>query len=87
MAEDMESDFIDFQRTERGFVLGKFIDTYGEKCSLQKSSLATEDHIWLGMDHGTHVEGQCLARMHLSRRLAEQLGRHLIYFANTGELP
>lgn len=36
--------------TQRGFELYEFKDQYGEKCSLQKSSLATADAIWLGID-------------------------------------
>lgn len=36
--------------TQRGFSRLEFTDRYGEKCSLQKSSLATEDAIWLGID-------------------------------------
>lgn len=39
------------EKTERGFNIIEFIDKYGEKCSLQKSSLATEDCIWLGIDN------------------------------------
>lgn len=35
--------------TARGFTLGKFVDLYGSECSIQKSSLATEDAIWLGV--------------------------------------
>lgn len=37
-------------KTERGFSIIEFIDRYNTKCSLQKSSLATEDCIWLGCD-------------------------------------
>ena len=37
--------------TGRGFALIEFDDYYGAKCSLQKSSLATEDAIWLGIDN------------------------------------
>ena len=37
-------------RTSRGFSIAKFKDRYGNVCSLQKSSLATEDCIWLGVD-------------------------------------
>lgn len=37
-------------KTERGFALNEFTDRYGAKCSIQKSSLATEDAIWLGID-------------------------------------
>lgn len=36
--------------TGRGFALKTFTDRYGIKCSLQKSSLATEDAIWFGVD-------------------------------------
>ena len=36
--------------TPRGFHRIDFTDRYGENCSLQKSSLATEDAIWLGID-------------------------------------
>jgi hypothetical protein len=34
--------------TERGFARVEFKDRNGENCSLQKSSLAFEDCIWLG---------------------------------------
>jgi hypothetical protein len=36
--------------TSRGFSIISFTDLYGDQCSLQKSSLATEDAIWLGID-------------------------------------
>lgn len=36
--------------TERGFALIEFQDRYDNKCSLQKSSLATEDAVWFGLD-------------------------------------
>ena len=39
-----------FETTERGFDLASFIDRYGSQCSIQKSSLASEDAIWLGID-------------------------------------
>ena len=41
---------MDLTKTERGFEIGEFTDRYGAKCSLQKSSLATEDAIWLGVN-------------------------------------
>jgi len=41
---------IEESKTERGFSLIKFEDTYGSPCSIQKSSLATADAIWLGID-------------------------------------
>lgn len=34
---------------DRGFLIGEFKDQYGLKCTLQKSSLATADCIWLGV--------------------------------------
>lgn len=37
-------------KTERGFDFYEFNDRYGAKCSLQKSSLATEDAIWFGVN-------------------------------------
>lgn len=37
-------------RTARGFELLEFVDRYGSKCSLQKSSLAEDHAIWLGID-------------------------------------
>jgi hypothetical protein len=37
-------------KTQRGFSIIEFEDRYGVKCSIQKSSLATEDAIWLGVD-------------------------------------
>lgn len=36
------------ERTERGFSYHTFTDRNGVECSLQKSSIATEDAIWLG---------------------------------------
>jgi hypothetical protein len=37
-------------KTNRGFDLITFQDRYDSQCSIQKSSLATEDCIWLGID-------------------------------------
>lgn len=36
--------------TERGFDRVEFVDLYGSQCSIQKSSLATDDAIWLGVN-------------------------------------
>jgi len=44
---------IDKTQTNRGFEILKFTDRYGEKCSLQESSLASEAAIWLGVDVAT----------------------------------
>lgn len=37
-------------KTTRGFSVREFEDFNGVKCRIQKSSLATEDCIWLGAD-------------------------------------
>ena len=37
-------------KTHRGFELGQFKDLYGKSCSIQKSSLATDDAIWFGIN-------------------------------------
>ena len=39
------------EKTERGFSINEFTDSYGESCSIQKSSAAMEDLIWLGIDN------------------------------------
>lgn len=38
------------EKTARSFELIQFIDRYGIKCSLQKSSLAGEEAVWFGVD-------------------------------------
>ena len=37
-------------KTSRGFSLLRFTDEYGAICNVQKSSLATKDCIWLGVE-------------------------------------
>lgn len=37
-------------KTARGFALVDFIDLYGSACNIQKSSLASEDAIWFGIE-------------------------------------
>lgn len=41
---------IEITKTERGFPYAEFTDRYGVQCSIQKSSLAFEDCIWLGVN-------------------------------------
>jgi hypothetical protein len=41
---------MNYRTTERGFSIYEFKDRYNIPCSLQKSSIATEDCIWLGVD-------------------------------------
>jgi hypothetical protein len=36
--------------TDRGFGIIEFMDKYGVGCSIQESSLATENAIWFGVD-------------------------------------
>ena len=38
------------QKTSRGFAYYKFIESNGNICSIQKSSAAEQDLIWLGCD-------------------------------------
>lgn len=44
---------MNFKTTLRGFSVANFTDLYGSKCSLQKSSLADKDAIWLGVSTET----------------------------------
>ena len=37
-------------KTLRGFSLVEFDDYYDKRCSIQKSSLATSDAIWIGLN-------------------------------------
>jgi hypothetical protein len=71
--------------TNRGFALSDFKDRYRQKCSLQKSSLATEDCIWLGVD--VDFNGNQQTRMHLTQEMVANLLPALRVFAETGELP
>jgi hypothetical protein len=64
-------------QTLRGFAWSEFTDHNGNQCSLQKSSLATEDCIWLG---------RAEARMHLTREMVEALLPYLMTFVDIGEL-
>ena len=41
---------MEIERTQRGFSLLKFKDSYNNPCSLQKSSAMSDDYIWLGVD-------------------------------------
>ena len=41
---------MEIKNSARGFEYSEFTDRNGAKCSLQKSSLATEDAIWFGVD-------------------------------------
>ncbi len=41
---------IELKPNARGFITGTFKDKYNAECSIQKSSTATEDCIWLGIN-------------------------------------
>ena len=75
-----------FTHTPRGALISCFDDLNSQGCSLQQSSLATEEAIWLGCDTGTHVGDDCYARMHLSREQAGELATILARFAETGKV-
>ena len=88
------------EKTERGFAIEKFTDRYGAKCSIQKSSLAFEDCIWIGIDtpdpkimssegwmpYELPKEVLINSRMHLTREMVVELLPALIKFAKTGNL-
>lgn len=63
--------------SERGFASGRFFDRYAHDCTIRKSSLATEDCVWLGTSDNP---------MHLTKRRAGELGAMLVHFSFTGEL-
>jgi hypothetical protein len=63
--------------TSRGFAYGEFTDYYSELCTIQKSSIATKDLIWLGRDG---------YRMHLTRDMVAELLPLLTRFVETGRL-
>ena len=69
---------------------GEFTDYDGESCSIQESSLADQDGLWLGCNHNTkphHVTGDELApRMHLTKPMAQALIPLLMRFARFGTL-
>lgn len=85
-----------FIKNQRGFKIATFKDLYGKNCSIQQSSLATDNAIWFGCEEGTHylgttpvdkIEYECVARMHLSRQQIKDLLPVLTKFAETGNLP
>ena len=87
-------------KTNRGFDLIEFRDLYDESCSLQKSSLATDDAIWLGVHSATPKrigdngweeykipsDVYIGSRMHLNKEQVKQLLPILKRFAKTGRL-
>jgi hypothetical protein len=80
------------KKTERGFALGEFDDAYGKKCSIQKSSLASTDAIWLGVNNTGPLMGESKnqdvehGRMHLTKKEVRSLLPVLKRFVETGEI-
>ena len=93
---------IKYGRTIRGFELLTFRDDKRVDCSIQKSSLATDNAVWIGCDEpdpqymvpGAGWQKITLppdtvsnTRMHLTQDQVRELIPILTYFAETGELP
>lgn len=87
--------------TKRGFGRIDFKDRYDIECSIQESSLATEDAIWFGCNsHNAQVlipgkgwvkfdlpeESVCTTRMHLTQEQVAELLPYLQRFVETGEI-
>lgn len=78
---------LNFHVTSRGFKRADFYDLYGSHCSIQESSLATEDAIWLGVHEGSpQYENQESSRMHLTQDQVKALLPSLKKFVKTGRL-
>jgi hypothetical protein len=75
-----------FKPTERGYARFQFEDKAGSACSLQKSSVATEDCIWFGVVQVFDQSNSRPARMHLTQEQVAALLPQLEHFAQTGEL-
>jgi hypothetical protein len=77
------------RNTSRGFGRIEFSDIYGAECSIQESSLATKNALWLGCDHETIHETtgeKCGARMHVDLALAKRIVATLQKWIDTGRL-
>lgn len=87
-------------KTHRGFPGIEFQDKYDAKCSIQKSSLATENAIWFGVDDADPKiftgsgwkdfyipkEVLLITRMHLTQKQVKKLLPILQKFVETGEI-
>lgn len=89
---------IKFEKTGRGFGIGRFKDLYNEDCTIQDSSLATQAAIWLGIskpriqsfrsgegwrEYPLPDDVHIFARMHLSIPQAKELRIALDRFIET----
>lgn len=73
------------KRTERDFVRGEFLDSYGKKCSIQESSKLTPKQLWLGSDENLNKTDN--ERMLLNQEQARDLIPLLLFFVREGRLP
>lgn len=64
--------------TQRRFRYAMFTDLYGKECSIQESSLAEVQALWLGSEKG---------RAHIDQEMAMALIPLLQHFVKHGELP
>lgn len=81
-------------KTNRGFSIFRFKDSYGNMCSIQESSSASEPKIWFGIDNakittkdGFPVDSENMttfSRMHLNQEQVKKLLPILQKFADTG---
>ncbi len=99
IGELLEEKRIVTEKTNRGFSIFSFQDSYGHMCSIQKSSSASEPKIWLGLDEidaFTNVDSRIAkftlpesvvvnARMHLNQEQVKKLLPILQKFADTGD--
>ena len=79
--------------TPRGFRFISFTDVDGQPCSLQKSSLADEDAVWLGVElpseeveRYAHQGMPLRNRMHLTQEMVQSVLPYLQHFAQIGRL-
>lgn len=78
------------ERGDRGFVRFEGTDRNGCNFSLQESSAAQEELLWLGPEQMLNRESEPVQipqgsmRMHLDRETAGEIGRHLLAFAEQG---
>lgn len=84
--------------TTRGFKLCTLTDNYGNEFTLQKSSIATDDMLWVGIPHPDVAVGPpwrkfdlpenaiIHSRAHITREQARGIAMALLVFAETGDL-
>lgn len=79
---------VKLELTERRFARGEFRDIYGSVCSIQESSNAEVDAIWLGVEIPfENYNGSGFPRMHLNQEQVAALLPLLQHFVENGYLP